>query len=112
MFSSKARTKLLQLCKDDHLRKDAIMRIMGRMGLSFPAMVEKWGIVFELYFRESLKKPSLLESDGFLKVTDNGISITETGRLFLRNSAMCFDRYLHASVYERSFFKKTVLSER
>lgn len=97
--------KQLQLCKDDHIRNDAIMRIMCRMGLSFADMEEKWGIVFEQYFRDSLKRLSLLETDGFVKVTDRGISITETGRLFLRNIAMCFDRYLQASGKELSYSK-------
>lgn len=97
--------KLLQLCKDDHIRKDAIMRIMCQMGLSFAEMEEKWGIVFEEYFRDSLKRLTLLESDGFVKVTNRRISITETGRLFLRNIAMCFDRYLQTSGKERSYSK-------
>lgn len=97
--------KLLQLCKDDHIRKDAIMRIMCEMGLSIAEMEEKWGIVFEQYFRDGLKRLTLLESDGFVKVTNSRISITESGRLFLRNIAMCFDRYLQASRKERSYSK-------
>ena len=97
--------KILQLCKDDKIRKDAIMRIMCRMGLSFNEMEEKWGIVFEEYFSDSLERLGSLKSDGFLQVTDNEISITEQGRLFLRNIAMCFDRYLHASKRESSFSK-------
>jgi oxygen-independent coproporphyrinogen-3 oxidase len=97
--------KLLQLCKDDHIRKDAIMRIMCQMGLSFAEMEENWGIVFEEYFKDDLKRLTLLESDGFVKVTNRNISITESGRLFLRNIAMCFDRYLQASGKERSYSK-------
>jgi len=99
--------KLLHLCKDDHIRKDAIMRIMCQMGLSFDEMEEKWGIIFEEYFSEGLESLSLLESDGFVNVMNQGISITETGRLFLRNIAMCFDRYLHATK-KGSTYSKTV----
>lgn len=97
--------KILQLCEDDKIRKDAIMRIMCRMGLSFSEMEEKWGIVFEEYFKDALKRLALIQSDGFVKVNSNEIRITEQGRLFLRNIAMCFDRYLHTSKRESSFSK-------
>ena len=98
-------TKILQLCKDDKIRKDAIMRIMCTMGLSFSEMEEKWGIVFEEYFSDALERLTLIQSDGFVKVNNNEIRITEQGRLFLRNIAMCFDRYLHTSKRESSFSK-------
>jgi oxygen-independent coproporphyrinogen-3 oxidase len=97
--------KILQLCMDDKIRKDAIMRIMCRMGLSFSEMEEKWGIVFEEYFSDSLERLSSLQSDGFVKVNNKEIRITEQGRLFLRNIAMCFDRYIHTSKRESSFSK-------
>lgn len=97
--------RVLQLCKDDRVRKDAIMQLMCRMGLSFSEMDEKWGIVFEEYCSDSLQRLKPLEADGFVQVNDEGIAITEQGRLFLRNIAMCFDRYLHASKVDRSFSK-------
>ncbi|MDX1586693.1 MAG: oxygen-independent coproporphyrinogen III oxidase [Balneolaceae bacterium] len=98
-------SKTLQLCKDDKIRKDAIMRIMCRMGLSFKEMEEKWGIVFEEYFSDGLQKLASLQNDGFVKVNKDEIRITEQGRLFLRNIAMCFDRYLQASKKDSSFSK-------
>ncbi|NGP77527.1 oxygen-independent coproporphyrinogen III oxidase [Balneolaceae bacterium YR4-1] len=97
--------KTLQLCKDDKIRKDAIMRIMCRMGLSFNEMEEKWGIVFEEYFSDSLQRLASLQNDGFVQITKNEIRITEQGRLFLRNIAMCFDRYLQAAKKDSSFSK-------
>jgi len=97
--------KSLQLCKDDQIRKDAIMQLMCQMGLSFAEIEEKWGIVFEEYFNDSLKRLSSLENDGFVTIENGRICITEQGRLFLRNIAMCFDRYLHESKVDRSFSK-------
>ncbi len=97
--------KTLQLCKDDKIRKDAIMRIMCQMGLSFNEMEDKWGIVFEEYFSDSLQRLALLQNDGFVQANKNEIRITEQGRLFLRNIAMCFDRYLQASKKDSSFSK-------
>lgn len=97
--------KVLQLCKDDKIRKDVIMQIMCKMGLPFAEIEEKWGIVFDEYFSDGLDRLTSLESDGLVEVNNYEINITEQGRLFLRNIAMCFDRYLHASKVDRSFSK-------
>lgn len=97
--------KVLQLCKDDKIRKDAIMQLMCRMGLSFAEMEEKWGMVFEDYFSDSLNCLAALEADKFVTIEADKIVITEQGRLFLRNIVMCFDRYLSASKADRSFSK-------
>lgn len=97
--------KSLQLCKDDKVRYDAIMQLMCKMGLSFKNMEEKWGIVFEEYFSESLSRLADLESDGLVRILPKEINITEKGRLFLRNIAMCFDRYLNTAKTAPSFSK-------
>ncbi|MDX1638132.1 MAG: oxygen-independent coproporphyrinogen III oxidase [Balneolaceae bacterium] len=97
--------KLLHLCKDDRLRKDAIMQIMCSMGLDVAEIEEKWGIVFDTYFSDALKQLAGLEHDGLVNVNNELISITEKGRLFLRNIAMCFDRYLEKSSADRKFSK-------
>lgn len=78
---------------------------MCQMGFSFSEMEAKWGIVFEEYFSDVLDRLALIQSDGFVKVNNNEIRITEQGRLFLRNIAMCFDRYLYASKKESSYSK-------
>ncbi len=97
--------KLLHLCKDDLIRKDAIMRIMCRMGLDGAQMEEKWGIVFDTYFSDALQKLAGLVQDGLVNINGKNITITEEGRLFLRNIAMCFDRYLNTSEADRKFSK-------
>lgn len=97
--------KTLQLCKDDKIRKDVIMQIMCKMSLSFSEMEENWGMVFEDYFSESLDRLSGLVIDNLVEITLNEINITEQGRLFLRNIAMCFDQYLHESKVDRTFSK-------
>lgn len=97
--------KVLQLCNDDQIRKRAIMRLMCEMGLSFAEIEEKWGIVFDTYFSDSLRRLAKLEADGLVKINQHEIKITKQGRLFLRNIAMCFDRYLHKAKAGRSFSK-------
>ena len=95
----------LQLCEDDKIRRDAIMQIMCKMRLPFDPMEEKWGMVFEHYFGDSLFRLAGLQKDGLVEITDNHIRVTEAGRLFLRNIGMCFDRYYHNTKQGRSFSK-------
>ncbi|MDR8393176.1 oxygen-independent coproporphyrinogen III oxidase [Aliifodinibius sp. S!AR15-10] len=97
--------RLLHLCKDDLVRKDAIMRIMCRKSLSKSEMEEKWGIDFETYFGDALQNLVELERDGLVSINRNEIVITEKGRLFLRNIAICFDRYLNRGKTDRNFSK-------
>lgn len=97
--------KTLQLSRDDKIRKDIIMDIMCQMGLSFVEIEKRWNIDFARYFSDSLERLLALESDGLVEVNSHELNITEEGRLFLRNVAMCFDRYLHTSKSDRSFSK-------
>ncbi|HVK59373.1 MAG TPA: coproporphyrinogen III oxidase, partial [Candidatus Kapabacteria bacterium] len=47
-----------------------------------------------------------LEADGLLARSPEGISVTETGRLFIRNIAMRFDAYLPQESERR--FSRTI----
>lgn len=97
--------KTLQLCKDDQIRKEIIMKIMCDMGLTYTEIEKKYGIIFDSYFSEAVARLAPLVSDDLVRVSDDHIKVTQDGRLFLRNIAMCFDRYLHKSAKERSFSK-------
>jgi oxygen-independent coproporphyrinogen-3 oxidase len=96
--------KILSLSRDDLIRKDVIMSIMCRMGVEFDAVSSQWEIDFPAYFRKELMQLKALEQDGLVTVSTSRMQITETGRLFLRNIAMCFDHYLKASkaLYSRA----------
>lgn len=86
--------KVLNLGPDDRLRKEVIMQLMCQPVLEFAPLEERWGISFNDYFAAELEKLQGLEEDGLVQITEKGIYITNTGRLFLRNIAICFDRYL------------------
>lgn len=97
--------KKLSLNMDDLIRKDAIMKIMCRSRLSYQELEEQWNIRFTDYFAESLDKLRPLEEDGLVEIQKRNIIITKTGRLFLRNIAMCFDAYLQDREVSLSFSK-------
>ena len=85
---------------EDNIRRETIMRTMCDLSLDFAAMSKSLGINFTEHFANELASLAPFESDGLVKRTAGGIEITETGRLFIRNIAMCFDNTL-APVGER-----------
>ena len=74
------------------------MRLMCDLSLDFDAMGKKWEINFRSYFADALEQLQEPAADGLITWTDCGFSVTERGRLFIRNLAMCFDAYLQAEV--------------
>jgi len=79
---------------DDKIRRQTIMRLMCDLGLDYPAMSKKLGINFTDYFATELASLGDLEADGLLQRTAQGLTVTDLGRLLVRNIAMRFDAYL------------------
>ena len=85
--------KGIQLTQDDIIRRDAIMRLMSHPMLHKQDIEDKYNISFDHYFFQELEELKLLEKDGLVELSTNHISITEIGRLLVRNIAVIFDTY-------------------
>jgi oxygen-independent coproporphyrinogen III oxidase len=96
------------MTKDDELRKHVIMRLMCDLVVSKPVVEKKFGISFDEYFSESIASLEPLMADGLVSNSDDTIVISQNGRFFLRNIAMCFDAYLPAIVKDKPMFSRTV----
>ncbi len=92
------------LSDDDKIRRHTIMRLMCDLSLDYAALSKNLGIDFAAYFAAELESMTDLEKDGLLRREANGLVVNDVGRLFIRNIAMRFDRYL-PSVKERRFSK-------
>ena len=79
---------------EDKIRRDAIMRTMCDLSLDFATMSARLGINFEQHFASELAMLAPFEADGLVKRVPGGLEVTDTGRLFIRNIAMCFDNTL------------------
>ncbi|MGA3163671.1 MAG: oxygen-independent coproporphyrinogen III oxidase [Verrucomicrobiota bacterium] len=79
---------------EDKIRRETIMRVMCDLSLDYAAMSRKLGINFTEHFANELAALAPLEADGLVKRTLTGLEVTDTGRLFIRNIAMCFDNTL------------------
>jgi oxygen-independent coproporphyrinogen-3 oxidase len=97
--------KSYTLSRDDFIRQDVIMSIMCRMGIDFNEIAKRWGINFTQYFSDELARLQEFQNDGLVIRSSDNIHITEHGRLFLRNIAMCFDYYLNTAKAAHNYSK-------
>lgn len=88
----------LQLTHDDLIRRTVIMELMCQFQLSTEDLENKYHLGFDLefndYFESELPYLDALEADGLLKRWSDGIEVTPSGRLLIRNIAAVFDTYL------------------
>jgi oxygen-independent coproporphyrinogen-3 oxidase len=94
------------LSSDDKIRRHTIMRLMCDLSLDYAALSKDLGMDFASYFAAELDSMTDLEKDGLLRRAADGLVVNDVGRLFIRNIAMRFDRYLPAGKERR--FSKTI----
>ena len=93
---------------DDQIRKTVITRLMCDMELEKAAIEKQFGITFDDYFSNALRKLEAFVPDGLVTLTKGTIVVNGLGRLIIRNIAMCFDAYLEKMMKERPIFSRTV----
>jgi oxygen-independent coproporphyrinogen-3 oxidase len=89
---------------EDKIRRDTIMRVMCDLSLDYAEMSQRLGINFAEHFAGELAALTPFEADGLVRRSPTGLEVTDTGRLFIRNIAMCFDNML-APMGERKHSK-------
>ena len=89
--------KVLQLNKEDHLRRDVIMSLICNMQVSFAEIESKHKINFNKHFREELNTLKQAQSEGIIDVSQNSLCVTEIGRPLVRNLCMIFDQHLETT---------------
>jgi oxygen-independent coproporphyrinogen-3 oxidase len=86
------------LSEDDHLRR----RIIAELMCTFRTDLGEHDFSEELASLEPMVKDGLVEIDG------TRVSVTERGRLFVRNVCMAFDAHLKQHAREKQRFSRTV----
>jgi oxygen-independent coproporphyrinogen III oxidase len=94
------------MSEDDRIRRWTIMRLMCDLGLDFASISSTVNIDFTSYFARELESLSDLEADGLLQRHPAGFTVTDAGRLLIRNIAMRFDAYLAKEKEKR--YSKTI----
>jgi oxygen-independent coproporphyrinogen III oxidase len=81
------------LNQEDILRRDVVMGIMSGTGVDKQEIEQKYLIDFNQYFAHEMQELKSLEKDGLVKLSNQFITITEIGRLLVRNIAVIFDAH-------------------
>lgn len=101
----------LSMNEDDILRADVIQRIMCCGTLNYADVDAHYGIACTEYFKSEIDALTTFADDHLIEWHEAGFSLTESGRLFLRNIAMVFDAYLSKKTHTqrgRPIFSKTL----
>jgi len=96
---------------DDQIRREVISGIMCNFWCDREEIERKWEIDFQTYFAEELAElgaPDGPSAHGFVRLRPDGIEVLGNGRLFVRNIAMIFDRYLKTKRGDKPIFSRTV----
>lgn len=86
--------KGIHLSADDLLRREMIMTLMCGHPVNVAEIEAQFGIRFQDYFAEELKRLSAYADEGLMELTPATLSVTAKGRMFVRAYAMVFDQYL------------------
>ncbi len=85
-----------ELSAEDHQRREIIMRVMCHLQLDYAALSREFSCDFASRYATELSRLQPLADDGLVVLQPTGFSVTDLGRLFLRNIAVCFDAYYSA----------------
>ncbi len=98
-----------RLSADDKLRRAVIGRLLCHTVIPKKEIENEFGIAFDEYFRDELGKLAEQAAEGLVELEGPEIRVTPLGRIFIRNVAMVFDRYLHEQQMDKKpLFSKTL----
>ena len=96
-----------RLSEEDALRRRVIGNLLCHGVIVKAEIEEEFGVDFDAHFADALERLRAAEGDGLVRLDPAEIRATPTGRIFLRNLAMCFDAYLENKA-EKPVFSKTL----
>jgi len=98
-----------RLSADDRLRRAVIGRLLCHTVIPKSEIEAEFGISFDEYFQAELAKLEEPRAEGLVTLAPGEIRVTPLGRIFIRNVAMVFDRYLHEQqMDQKPLFSKTL----
>lgn len=97
------------LSPDDTIRRAVIGRLLCHTVIFKREIEREFGIVFNDYFAAELDRLAEHRDEGLVTLGADEIRVTPLGRIFIRNVAMVFDRYLpDQQTNQRPLFSKTL----
>ena len=94
---------------DDLLRREVITKLLCHTVIRKQEVENTFQIRFDEYFASEIAELRAMRDDGLVLLSDDEIRVTSLGRIFIRNLAMPFDRYLREQKMDaRPLFSKTL----
>ncbi len=98
-----------RLSKDDQIRREVIGRLLCHTVIPKDEIERDFGISFDEYFRDEVERLEESRAEGLVALAPGEIRVTPLGRIFIRNVAMNFDRYLREQqMDQKPLFSKTL----
>ncbi len=95
----------ITLNDDDLVRRAVIGRLLCHCVLRKDEIESEFGIDFDKYFADEIARLKTLQADGLVQLSPESISVTQLGRIFIRNVGMVFDKYLQKPAAKPVFSK-------
>lgn len=93
------------LSMDDEIRQWVISSLMCQFRLDKDVFAKKFKMDFDDYFMEEQVHISQSVTDGLLSLNDRILTVTDLGKIFVRNVCMGFDWYLRQKNSHKRFSK-------
>jgi oxygen-independent coproporphyrinogen III oxidase len=98
-----------RLSEDDRLRRSVIGRLLCHTVIVKSEVEREFAIAFDEYFAAELGRLKEFAAEGLVTLTATEIRVAPLGRIFIRNLAMTFDRYLREQqMDQKPLFSKTL----
>jgi len=98
-----------RLSADDQVRRAVIGRLLCHTVIPKSEVEREFSISFDEYFAPEVERLEEFRAEGLVSLSPGEIRVTTLGRIFIRNVAMTFDRYLREQqMDQRPLFSKTL----
>jgi oxygen-independent coproporphyrinogen III oxidase len=91
------------LDRDDLIRRELLMEMFCNFQVDFKSLARQFDIEPTDYFASDLENLAPLVADQLVNWTSDGISVSDSGRFFIRNICMVFDRHLEKDGSQRVY---------
>jgi oxygen-independent coproporphyrinogen-3 oxidase len=91
------------LSEDDLIRRELLLELFCNFYVDLEALSQRYGIDAANYLASDLEKLAPMVEDGLVSWTGREILVSDTGKFFIRNICMTFDRYLEPDGQKRVY---------
>jgi oxygen-independent coproporphyrinogen-3 oxidase len=97
-----------KLNDDDILRQFVIMELMSNFSLDIKRVEKEFNINFKEYFSDAIKDLQEFVDAQLVSISEDKITVSQTGTMLIRNISMPFDAYLNNIPEDKRRFSKTI----